>query len=656
MPYLYTAKNLEAKAIQNPDFMNREIVGYTTGKLEEMQLVGIAAEKQIAYDGYISNLPAFLRATADQAKVACSRIWFKLKAKAEHVIPLKMPHLMVNPRAVLKTSEEKENFRTSLGVTSETVRGPQGEAYLIRDVTPSMISSLPTSTMNPYTPSQTDSVSLSTMSTYFFTVKLISIFLSTHTYPAFQTAEGAYQHTRDTDIVFKKTGYVPVKKWRGNNDTYKGHDKVGEINEDVDFGEFKAFADEKINAFSSLDSVFVAKPAPLYPEVNYGLPTSVPNLPGYCLPYFRNICEPSKPVIVQVIRRYFLACFGDSSEEASVQWANWLKGVEKWHKSDAGRVVAHILFCIQLALESQSRVYILLSNGVYLGSCLLGFKFVIWRNGQVVLPETADALHSLAIRLDAHSGNVEKISTILSRLSLSGGMEVEETPVLSSARKTFLEINKREKPTDSDEVTELAEAVNGLTFDEKYWPIAVDKLILWISTIQDDDKEISEDWPMYLTGEMMYDTSRAHQILAAFGPMAPSMVDSGGKDFEIPKGLLAIDEASTEDPDTKTLRLASIFVTGKKLKVAVGDCVNMLKKRRIRQNTSERAAGYRTIRFTGTGRTQIWEALRKLPFDAPDKGKKRARDETWEDAEVPVGKKGKTKEVAPVPFDMSDFL
>lgn len=75
MPYLYTAKNLEAKAIQNPDFMNREIVGYTTGKLEEMQLVGIAAEKQIAYDGYISNLPAFLRATADQAKVACSRIW-----------------------------------------------------------------------------------------------------------------------------------------------------------------------------------------------------------------------------------------------------------------------------------------------------------------------------------------------------------------------------------------------------------------------------------------------------------------------------------------------------------------------------------------------------------------------------------------------------
>jgi len=268
--------------------------------------------------------------------------------------------------------------------------------------------------------------------------------------------------------------------------------------------------------------------------------------------------------------------------------------------------------------------------------------------------EPSIEVRALAIRLDEHAGALDRVTQILSRLELKDAAMDEEVGQLESSRGVFLEANRREKPGDPTVEQQLVEAVDKLTFDERFWPIAVDKVVRWIQMV-DSEEDLPTDWPMYLLGESLYDTSRAHQILSAFGPMAPSLVDSGGAEFDIPRGLTAEDPASVEDPDTHRLRLPAIFVTGKKLHVAVNDCVNMLKKRRIRQNITERAAGYRTIKFTGEGRTKIWEALRNLPFTVQAAGKRRREDE--EDREEgPSRKKGKAKEVEVEEFDMSAFL
>jgi len=69
MPYVYTAKSLEARSIQSPEYARRDIKGLTTGRLEELQFVGLASQSQVAYDGYVRNLPSFLKATAMGAKV-----------------------------------------------------------------------------------------------------------------------------------------------------------------------------------------------------------------------------------------------------------------------------------------------------------------------------------------------------------------------------------------------------------------------------------------------------------------------------------------------------------------------------------------------------------------------------------------------------------
>jgi hypothetical protein len=69
MNYIYTGDALQARSVQSPQFQKRGIEGLTTGKLEDLDIVGVPGLKQLAYDGYLSNLPAFLKATAVGAKV-----------------------------------------------------------------------------------------------------------------------------------------------------------------------------------------------------------------------------------------------------------------------------------------------------------------------------------------------------------------------------------------------------------------------------------------------------------------------------------------------------------------------------------------------------------------------------------------------------------
>jgi hypothetical protein len=68
----------------------------TSGRLEQIVHVGLAVEKQIAYDGYIANLPAFLAATALQKKVSTGHGWFKASLPLDHLVPIPFPPLVVS--------------------------------------------------------------------------------------------------------------------------------------------------------------------------------------------------------------------------------------------------------------------------------------------------------------------------------------------------------------------------------------------------------------------------------------------------------------------------------------------------------------------------------------------------------------------------------
>jgi len=343
----------------------------------------------------------------------------------------------------------------------------------------------------------------------------------------------------------------------------------------------------------------------------------------------------------------FLNSLGDTKEKAIAGYEAWQKGYEKWYKTDAGKIIGHIFLGIKLALQSRARLFLLKPSGRYAGFVLLGHKFSIGINGKIVEPDTAARLAKLALNLDLHSKALTDICKLLSGLSTQGLADVKEeiTPgEIKSARQLWREVLRREE-CEGEQWEKLCELWNKLHFEESFWPMSHNSIAKAISMIYDEKIEIPDDLPLYLPGDLLYSPSRTVKMLATFGPMAPSFIDQKGTEIAVHTES-GIDAAAVVDPNTGKRAMEVILVSGKKLEAAINDFDNMTKKRRIRQNFAERAAGFRTIKFNGDARDLIWNAIKTMPKPKVAESKKRGREEGDEEGDAVVTKKGKTKDTA----------
>lgn len=640
MPFIYTATEIVGKAFQHPEFQRREIHKMTTGRLENIHIIGVPAVKQPAYEDYIANIPAFLLATATQKKVTCNLPSYPLpQFPINLVIPLELPPIVVSPKRPLKTDGEKTEFQATLPGRVDVTRQAGREVYLMRGLRLEDLSRIPTATVDPNTPISSDTTNLVGINNFLFVLRLLTLFLSTHTYPAFSSGEQDVDPSRvDAEIHFKETGFVPGKRSRrGPESLYVDREVVW----DAPVETVGSASSGKWNRFSDAGKVVVAKPAPFYPDVNFGPASSIPNLPGYVFPHFPALHEPSESSILATIRRYFAASIANSTDGTGF-WRSFVPGLHKWSRTDAGKCVQHIFFCMQIALESQARLFVIVGNRKYLGCAILGFKFTITRGPDMLVPDTSKTVRTLALELDKHTEALDEICGMLSRVALrEGGMTIDLSPSeVKSSRDLHRELQKRE-PITGEEYDQLAERVSQLTFEESFWPMTTDKLETWIRFLASEEP-IPNEWPMHISRETIYDSSRAYLVLSAFGPTAPSLVDQMGSEFVIPIGVDADDPSSVVDASGRR-PLDFIVVSAKKLSIAVGDSKNMVKKRRIRQNLVERAAGFRTIKVVGERRNRLWDLLKTIPGENIDKGKKRSRAEEGDEESEARRKRGKER-------------
>jgi hypothetical protein len=650
MPLLYTANSIQAKRVQNPAFTKKGLDGLTSGRLESIHHVGLAVEKQIAYDGYITNLPAFLHATVVQAKVSTSGQWFPIRTPLDKLIPIPFPPLAISSKQPFRNEEEKIQFKLSLGENVEELRSPKGISYVIRNPSATTLQALPYPSIDPFTPSTADATSLFGLRSYITTLKIISAFLATHSYPYRQSSTDDHDRFGEDAAIAWPKG----KCFYSNNDEPRGEGSGSCSKEQGMKGEdiLGSISLAKGSFSSGRHAVFVAKPAPFRPEVNYGPPSAVPTFPGYVLPYFRGLIEPSKSTIIHVIRRFFLGCLAESNEKAGDAWYDWVRGVDKWYQTEAGRIVTHILFNIQTTLESQARMFLFIRSDEYLGSAILGYGSGIMVDGRFCAPETVEEVRKLSGGLDDHGMALGRIIGMINELRLEKGQMVLEGSEITSSRRLHRFIVESPR-VGEEEMAELTELISKLSFEEKLWSVVVGNLVRALETLVTSDP-VDINLPMYLDPTLVYNTSRAHEVLSIFGPIAPSFVEAVGTDHPIPKGALADDPASTIDPASGKRPLEAIYVSLKKIGVAVGDWQNVLKKRRIRQNSEKRDAGFRTLEFRGDMRDQIWQVLKRIPYEESSK-RKRADDEAEDVEEGPSRKKGKARETVSE-FTFDSFL
>jgi len=651
MSLIYYSSKLAAKAVQAPEFVTREITGQTTARAGDCVIIGFPHVKQLAYDEYRSNICAFLFATAKQQRIACDATYYSPQLDSSLFLPLPLPSLVVAPNEPILNEDARTDFLKALKVQAEVIRYINQPMYLIHNISIAALKTLPP--VNTIAASPPNATSLFGLKQYLITVKAVSLFLATHSYPAFSAEDDDDSIYEDHSHIASSKPLKPIATLRFNPDD----SKITKEEETI-FAVDAPFAEDDESwvrakvTMRAANSVTVAKPAPLRPSINYGPPNEVPYLPGYVFPYFQNMMEPALGVLKSTFSSLFMNLLGDSQEKLEAGWRDWARGAGYWYKTEQGMVMFHILQLIRIALDAQARLFLIISNGRYLGAAILGAKFTIFKGGEAIRPGTNDQVQLRVQELDEHGKALTKICEVLSGLDIRDEIISTQTITprqIRGTRHLFEEIQRREKAEGSD-LEELTEQLGRLNFVENYHTFHLDKITELMRRLALSE-EYSSPAPMHLPPAHIYDQSLEFNILSVFGPMAPSFVDQRGTEYPIPTGPSAPDPLSVVDPVTGKRPLDFILISGKKLTTAVNDLVHVRKQRKIRQNPMERAAGYRTIKFTGNGRSQIWDMMKLIPYEK-SKGKKRmGADDEDVDMDRPAKKSKKDREDIEVTFD-----
>jgi len=362
------------------------------------------------------------------------------------------------------------------------------------------------------------------------------------------------------------------------------------------------------------------------------------------LPYFDGLITPDQNFLPSIMRRFFIRNFGTDDEAIDKNFRSWKLGHTSIFRTHCGKILAHIFLCLQAALEGQARLFVVQNGRRYLGCAVIGYNFHLTIGGIVKTPETAESLRSLLSSLDPHMQAVGEIVEVLKGLELSaGGMEDVHGEMLESGKAVWRALQSREKAV-GDDLKSLRDAVDRLSFEERYLTISKADILRWVRLLSDPvaHHEEIDNLPMYLTGDSMYDTSYEHQVISAFGPMAPSFLNTSGGRFRIPASGTDIDHASIKDAANGDKRpLERILIVGKKVPIAVSDWRKMVKTREVSQNQTQRSSGYKNVAFTESARDEIWDALKTIP--PFQKAQKRRREEVEDNGDSDEAEGGKTK-------------
>jgi hypothetical protein len=658
MPAIYTSFPATGKTVQSPDYETRGLEKRVAARITDLVAVGLPHVRQVAYSSYVTNLSAFLFATAVGKKVLCSQTYFEPKVDLKNLIYFPLPALFVSPRKALKSAEEKTAFAERCQ-NAEQVKFGTRDVFVIQHPTVDSIITLPYDILDANTPSPVNATSLVGMRGLLTTIKLLTLFLSTHTYPAFQSDVDTTLNNYGFDVdILSTSSSAASKGFRYIKDMipqYKEEldlDEAGLLKDTGYAGGFKYPDNVEYNTMVE-ESTFVAKPAPFRPSINVGNPSQIPSLPGYLFPYFEGCLVPEDKSLPTFMAEYLFGSFGATKDLAAKGYETWVTSYDKWYKTETGKKLAHIFLGIRLAVQSQSRLFIITTSNDYSGFALLGFKFSIAIGGKVVEADTAQVLRSMAIKLDEHSKALVEICNVLSRTpTISTKLATVVNPgAFKSLRQLWGAVLRREEIKDDD--WEIIEANwEKVTFVEKFWPMTHQRIAEAVSLIFTSDKALDQTLPCAIPVKLLYCKGRVEAVLSVFGPFAPSFIDMKGTEFPIPSPG-ASDPAAVIDPISGKRALEMILVSGKRLEAACDDFHNLMKKRRIRQNLGERAAGFRTMKFQGHARDLIWEALKLVPRPVDIEGRKRGREEDEDLGEGTSAKK--TRIEADIPTFTMDF-
>lgn len=608
---IYTAAALKTNQAAPVDFQAKGL-DLARSTATKSNIYGLAHYPQIAYKVYTSLYPAFFKATVEKIRVPCDRIGYEFQIPAADLIPILPPPLVVHFPTPLRDNDEKKMLDSYGGSTFNIGKK---RFYKFEEHGSDVIRALRQfGKIDPKCAVPRGSVNLQGYMSWMRTLKLVTAFLITQSYPAFdhgEEEEGAYESIEGLVTSKRKLAIDERGQKRARTEN------VADVEGDVDMSSEDVDDMGRIGFEIGLADVKPEERIPFaFPkrEISrgWGSAGDLPACAGLSFPYFPGLLEEDYSFTPSLFRQYFLGSFGQLKENIFTNFREWRGGHGQFCMTDSGMVVQHISIGIQLAIECQARCFPIISGTKYYGFALCGGRYSVIAQDHHHLPLAQAAFMSEVTNMSIHDVALAKLMEELKLCKRDvsykkGEKAITDPAAIKTARQLHEEIMKRNVPDEKEEV--IGKLVADLSFPERYRPITVDNVLSAFNSIV-DETPLDLEVPMYLGEGVATSTSMALRVLSMFGPIAPSLKNAGGRKWLIPD-LGAADPASVVPQGKKVPALHTIVISKKDLFVAAADFREMIEDRAIYVK-AERAAGFRSVVCTDKNRDVLWNGLKSL--------------------------------------------
>jgi hypothetical protein len=468
---------------------------------------------------------------------------------------------------------------------------------------------------------------------YMKVMTCVDLFLSANYYPAFKDLDEQIPQSLQMELGITGVVDKEKKQWfYGYKDKLKRNDegvldnhsvlkrqkirqegqdadssmRVDEAMVELDEGDYGAMTFSDPAA-----SVIYAKPSGRPSDMNYGGPGTCPALPGLVFPYFKGMTRPDFHTIRETLINHFFRLFGDDFESCKANISGFKRGLNNLGNTEAGMELSHVMKGIQLALSTQTRLY-LIFDPHYSGFVLLGAHFSVWDGSMWIDPVSPEAVKEQLDRLDTHRNAVIEICQMLSRVDMKGSsnLKVDVLPdTIQHASDLLREMNLRDF-TDYDDSAEFDKSLQALIWKTPYLQIGPDTLISLLIAVETGTMPAYKEEAIYIPSCRAPVSDPLFLCLARFGPDAPSLWHTRGEIISV------LPEASRKGKEKEAVELPAVpkefIIIPKPLLTAYSDWLRILKEQAVSFNFKERAREYRAhvIRDDGM-RKRLWEGLQE---------------------------------------------
>jgi hypothetical protein len=317
-----------------------------------------------------------------------------------------------------------------------------------------------------------------------------------------------------------------------------------------------------------------------------------------------------------MILRRFYQLMGNTHEKCQSSYLELRHGINSLATTSRGMEICHILLGIDLALDTQSRCFMIIDNNKYLGFSLLGARYAIFSNTRWYAPASEGDVALAISRMDPHESAVSDIIEKLEKLKASNQYDGLTVRSIFGQPSTLVEELAKLKVNEleDEDVRDLDRFVRSLNYMGANYLSQNPQMISEMLTTLASTKDISLDRPTYLPSIKAPFNDRAFKLLSRFGPEAPSFWNDRGSEIickPVDKSVVSTGgKRKIGESDVFGNMPVRLLITPKPLLIAVRDMNKVIETGKVKMDVKERAGKYRNISLENEDtRKSVWSGL-----------------------------------------------